>query len=110
MSADQSLRVCLCGIGLDIYWSQFAGLKARLDGYVAQLAERLSGGRGGGELGPGGHAATGVRGRPPVPLPGNRQLFLYVTTYALSNTVLPLVWCLRSLLHICLQPRHCHLA
>ncbi len=27
MSAEQTLRVGLCGIGLDAYWSQFAGLE-----------------------------------------------------------------------------------
>ena len=35
MSAEQALRVGLCGIGLDAYWDQFAGLKARLEGYVS---------------------------------------------------------------------------
>jgi L-arabinose isomerase len=36
MSAKQQLRVGLCGIGLDAYWSQFAGLEERLKGYVAR--------------------------------------------------------------------------
>ena len=38
---SQVLRVGLCGIGLDAYWPQFAGLKERLEGYVARVAERL---------------------------------------------------------------------
>ena len=41
MNSEQSLRVGLCGIGLDAYWSQFAGLKARLEGYVEQLGALL---------------------------------------------------------------------
>ena len=37
----QPLRVGLFGIGLDAYWPQFAGLKERLDGYVARVAGKL---------------------------------------------------------------------
>jgi hypothetical protein len=28
MDSEQPLRVGLCGIGLDAYWSQFAGLES----------------------------------------------------------------------------------
>ena len=92
MSVDQSLRVCLCGIGLDAYWSQFAGLKMRLERHVAQLAERLE--RPGVEV-----VNLGLVDTPQRACEAGRQcrrqeidvLFLYVTTYALSNTVLPLV-------------------
>ena len=28
------LRIGLFGIGLDVYWPQFAGLKERLEGYL----------------------------------------------------------------------------
>ena len=41
MSTELQLRVGLCGIGLDAYWSQFAGLKERLESHLARLAERL---------------------------------------------------------------------
>ena len=92
MAEDGTLRVGLFGIGLEAYWSQFAGLEERLKGYVARVAERLAG--------PGreivnfglvdsaekafavGHQAR----RQDVDL-----LVLYVTTYALSSTVLPVV-------------------
>jgi L-arabinose isomerase len=92
MSTEQSLRVGLCGIGLDAYWSQFAGLKARLEGYVARVAARLE--RPGVEV-----VNLGLVDTPQRSFEAGHQcrredidvLFLYVTTYALSNTVLPLV-------------------
>jgi L-arabinose isomerase len=92
MSNDRSLRVGLCGIGLDVYWSQFAGLEDRLKGYVAQVASRLS--RPGVEV-----VNLGLIDSPQRSFEAGHQcrredidvLFLYVTTYALSNTVLPIV-------------------
>ncbi len=87
-----SLRVGLCGIGLDVYWSQFAGLEMRLKGYIARLASKLE--RPGIEVISLGLIDTASRAREA----GHRcrredidVLFLYVTTYALSDTVLPLV-------------------
>jgi L-arabinose isomerase len=84
--------VGLCGIGLDVYWSQFAGLEDRLKGYVAQVASRLS--RPGVEV-----VNLGLIDSPQRSFEAGHQcrredidvLFLYVTTYALSNTVLPIV-------------------
>lgn len=80
----------MLGIGLDTYWPQFAGLRERLLGYQAYIAKRLSGlgaavvdiglvddpdkARAGGEL----FAREGVD-----------AIFLYISTYALSHTVLP---------------------
>ena len=92
MSSERPLRAGLCGIGLDAYWSQFAGLKQRLQGYVAQVAERLA--RPGVQVINLGLVDTPARSSEA----GHRcrredidVLFLYVATYALSNTVLPLV-------------------
>jgi L-arabinose isomerase len=92
MSTQHSLRVGLCGIGLDAYWPQFAGLEKRLQGYVAQVASRLE--RPGVQVINLGLIDTPVRSseaghqcrREDIDV-----LFLYITTYALSNTVLPLV-------------------
>lgn len=92
MKNERSLRVGLCGIGLDAYWSQFAGLKQRLDGYVAQVAARLV--RPGVEVVNLGLVDTPERSREAGHQCRREDidvLFLYVTTYALSNTVLPLV-------------------
>jgi L-arabinose isomerase len=89
---ETSLRVGLCGVGLEAYWSQFAGLEDRLKGCVAQVASRLT--RPGVEV-----VHLGLIDTPAASLKAGRRcrreeidvLFLYVTTYALSNTVLPLV-------------------
>lgn len=90
--ADSELRAGLCGIGLDAYWPQFEGLRDRLDAHLAQVRERLGGMGAQVELlglvdtperaRKAGHACR----RADVDL-----LFLYVTTYALSSTVLPLI-------------------
>lgn len=89
---DRILKVGLFGIGLSTYWPQFEGLEDRLTGYVGQMAEKLA--------------------RPDIEVvnlglidsaeaaydAGHRFreadvdiIFLHVTTYALSSTVLPVV-------------------
>ena len=85
-------RVGLFGIGLEAYWSQFAGLEERLLDNTRRVAERL--GAQGVEVvnlglvdNPEKARAAGHRFRQAdVDL-----IFLYVTTYALSSTVLPVV-------------------
>lgn len=92
MRCERPLRVGLCGIGLDTYWPQFAGLRERLEGYVAHVGARFA--RPGVEV-----VNLGLVDSAERSLDAGRQcrredidvLFLYVTTYALSNTVLPLV-------------------
>ena len=86
------VRIGLFGIGLDTYWPQFPGLKQRLEGYVACVAQKLE--RPGAEIVNLGlvdnseraYAAGREFRRADVDL-----IFLYVTTYALSSTVLPVV-------------------
>ncbi len=92
MTSKRPLRVGLCGIGHAAYWPQFAGLEKRLEGYVAHMAERLA--RPGVEV-----VNLGLVDSPQRSFEAGHQcrredidvLFVYVTTYALSNTVLPLV-------------------
>jgi L-arabinose isomerase len=86
------LRVGLFGIGLDAYWPQFAGLLERLTGYVEQVSNRLR--RPGVEVVNLGLIDTPQRAQEA----GHRfrqadvdLIFLHVTTYALSSTVLPVV-------------------
>ena len=89
---ERPLRVGLCGIGLDAYWPQFAGLEERLRGYLSQMAARLA--RPGVEVVNLGLVDTPVRSREAGHQCRREDidvLFLYITTYALSNTVLPLV-------------------
>jgi L-arabinose isomerase len=91
MTAPTPLRIGLFGVGLDTYWPQFEGLRDRLLGYQSRVCERL--------------AATaevvnaGLVDKPSQAAEAastfNRAevdvIFLYVSTYALSSTVLPLV-------------------
>ena len=86
------LKIGLFGIGLEAYWPQFAGLEERLKGYVSRVTDHLT--RPGVEV-----INLGLIDSPEKALAAGhafRQadvdiLFLYVTTYALSSTVLPVV-------------------
>jgi len=92
MKQKYPLKVGLFGIGLEAYWSQFEGLRARLEGYVKIVAQKL--------------IAfdtevinLGLIDTPEKAMRAGHQfrqadvdiIFLYVTTYALSSTVLPVV-------------------
>ncbi|MRS16649.1 arabinose isomerase [Enterobacteriaceae bacterium RIT691] len=88
----KTFTVGLFGIGLDTYWPQFHGLREQLEGYLGEVENRLQR-----------QDATVVN----AGLVDNPQtmdhastlfadsqidaLVLYITTYALSSTVLPLV-------------------
>src|SRR5215467_7010288 len=85
-------KVGLFGIGLDAYWPQFPGLQERLQGYTARVAARLAGF--GAEVVNLGLIDTPER----AAIAGHEfrsadvdLIFLYVSTYALSSTVLPVV-------------------
>ena len=91
-SNGSPVRLGLFGIGLDTYWPQFPGLKERLEGYVARVAGKLA--RPGVEI-----VNLGLVDNPDRAYEAGREfrradvdlIFLYVTTYALSSTVLPVV-------------------
>jgi L-arabinose isomerase len=91
-ASNNPLKVGLFGIGLDTYWSQFPGLRDTLIGFTAQVARLLE--------------SSGVRvinlglvDTPEKSVGAGHEfrkadvdlIFLYVTTYALSSTVLPAV-------------------
>ena len=86
------LRIGLFGIGLDTYWPQFDGLKERLEGYLEQVAGKLA--KDGVEICNAGLVDSPERAveagsffrRSEVDI-----VFLHVTTYALSSTVLPVM-------------------
>jgi L-arabinose isomerase len=85
-------RIGLFSIGLDTYWGQFPGLRERLDGYRADIANRLA--ISDVEIVDGGMVDTVEKGR----TLGERfaaervsLVFVHVSTYALSSTVLPVV-------------------
>lgn len=89
---ERKLKVGLFGIGLATYWPQFEGLEQRLSGYVMQMAEKLS--RPDIDV-----INLGLIDTPEKALDAGHLfreadvdiIFLHVTTYALSSTVLPIV-------------------
>ena len=83
-------KVGLFGIGLDTYWGQFEGLLNNLKKYQAQISERISGY--GVEVVDAGMVDNPVKARKAGELLKSKDVeivFLYVSTYALSSTVLP---------------------
>lgn len=85
-------KVGLFGIGLDTYWAQFDGLEDRLKGYLRRVESRFR--RPDVEV-----VNLGLVDSPEKALVAGHRfrqadidlLFIYVTTYALSATVLPVV-------------------
>ena len=91
-TVEPPLRIGLFGIGLDAYWPQFAGLKERLEGYLRRVGGQAGATRGrSGQPRPGRHARQGPRSRARFRQADVDLIFLHVTTYALSSTVLPVV-------------------
>jgi L-arabinose isomerase len=86
------LRVGVFGIGLEAYWTQFAGLEDRLRGYTSRVAKKLH--RPGVEV-----VNLGLIDTPEKAFAAGHDfrradvdlIFLHVATYALSSTVLPVV-------------------
>jgi L-arabinose isomerase len=89
---SRPLRVGLFGIGLEAYWPQFKGLKKRLEGYLHIVQKKLE--RPGIEV-----ISLGLIDSVPKAFDAGHKfreadvdlIFLYVTTYALSSTLLPVV-------------------
>jgi L-arabinose isomerase len=88
----RTARIGLFGIGLETYWPQFGGLKERLEGYLGEVRAKL--------MQPGVEIVNlGLVDSPEKALEAGHQfrcadvdlIFLHVTTYALSSTVLPVV-------------------
>lgn len=86
------VKIGLFGIGLDAYWPQFEGLKERLEGYLQTVHQKLQ------AVHP--HIVNlGLIDTTEKAFKAGREfrqadvdlIFLYVTTYALSSTVLPVV-------------------
>lgn len=93
MSNRDELTVGLFGVGLDTYWPQFDGLKARLEGYLREIAGQISSVPGIGVVNAG-LVDNPDRSREAAALFGEKRvdlIFLYISTYALSSTVLPVV-------------------
>lgn len=91
MAVKEKLKVGIFGIGLDTYWPQFKGLKERLEGYQQEIAKQIDG-FGDVDLVDAGLVDNPERSRAVGSLFRQQQvdvIFLYISTYALSSTVLP---------------------
>jgi len=91
---DSQIKIGLYGIGLDVYWSQFEGLQERLQVYQELIADHISNADTKIEV-----INTGIVDNPYKAREVGEYLakqnvdaiFLYISTYALSSTVLPVV-------------------
>jgi len=91
-ASDNQLTIGLFGIGLDTYWPQFPGLCEKLIGFTSQVGRRL-------ESSNVRVVNLGLIDTPEKSFSAGHEfrkadvdlIFLYVTTYALSSTVLPAV-------------------
>ena len=85
-------KIGLFSIGLDTYWGQFSGLLDRLEGYRKEISKRL--GNENVEVIDAGMVDNVDKARLAGELFKKENvslIFLYVSTYALSSTVLPVV-------------------
>jgi L-arabinose isomerase len=89
---DHQLKIGLFGIGLDAYWEQFTGLEDRLKGYLSAVEDKLN------AIHPK-VINLGLIDNSEKAFEAGRRfrrenvdvIFLHITTYALSATVLPVV-------------------
>jgi L-arabinose isomerase len=91
MRIKSTLKVGLAGVGLDTYWGQFEDLLPRLMSYQKEIGERLT--ALGAQV-----IDAGMIDRPEKAVDAARQLngeevellFIFISTYALSSTILPI--------------------
>jgi L-arabinose isomerase len=103
---EEKARIGLLGIGLDTYWAQFEGLRERLEGYQRFISEKI--GSFGVEVIDAGLVDNPGMARRTAELFREQRVemvFLYVATYALSHTILPVAQGLRvPIIILNLQP------
>jgi len=86
------MKAGLFGVGLDTYWAQFDGLLNNLKKYQGQIKNQIE--HFGVEVIDGGMVDNPVKAREAADLFRTSDievLFLYISTYALSSTILPVV-------------------
>ncbi len=84
-------KIGLFGIGLDTYWAQFDGLLDNLKRYQEQIKNKISGF--GIEVADAGMIDNPLKSREAADFLKSQDVeivFLYVSTYALSSTILPI--------------------
>ncbi len=91
-TSKYKLKIGLFGVGLEAYWSQFDGLKDRLESYLKTVEGMVSASDA--EI-----CNLGMVDTPERAVEAGHEfrrqdvdlIFLYVTTYAVSSTILPVV-------------------
>ena len=84
------VKIGLFGVGLDTYWPQFPGLLERLQSYQQQIRQHME--QVGAEVVDAGMVDNPDKAQQAVSLLKQQDVtlvFLYISTYALSSTVLP---------------------
>lgn len=92
MERNNVVRIGLFGIGLDTYWGQFEGLLDNLKNYQQQIKEKIE--SFGVEVIDAGMVDNAYKAREAADLLKAEDVelvFLYISTYALSSTVLPVI-------------------
>lgn len=90
-TAEKKVKVGLIGVGLCTYWDQFEGLLPRLTGYQQEIGNRISDLQA--VVVDGGMVDTpekAIRAAEELKSEEIEILFIFISTYALSSTVLPI--------------------
>jgi len=88
---NETIKVGLLGVGLDTYWGQFDGLLERLTGYRKQIAKSME--TLGAEVVDAGMVDNPAKAVAAAQILNKEDVevaFIFISTYALSSTVLPL--------------------
>jgi L-arabinose isomerase len=92
LASSLTLRVGLVGMGLEAYWPQFQGLRTRLEEYLSVVAQKIAApSRTVINLGLVDSVESGMAAAHRCREGDVDILLVYVTTYALSSTLLPLL-------------------
>jgi L-arabinose isomerase len=89
---EDHIKIGLFSVGLNTYWGQFENLRARLDGYRTMIADKIA--ASGCEVVDAGmvdNVSASASAAELFKTQDVELVFLYVSTYALSSTVLPVV-------------------
>lgn len=90
-TTQSTVKVGLIGVGLDTYWGQFKGLLPRLQGYQKEIKEKMNGLRA--DVVDAGMVDTPQKAVDAAALLQNNGVeiaFIFISTYALSSTLLPI--------------------